>query len=300
MPTTKRFGLERKIIANMTSAGWRHTPHVCFVYEAEATRLLEVLQEINAGRGDAGAITVNTLMLKIVTEGIKACPQMNGHLHYSELFVHGHVTTFEQIDVTMPAMLDAHTMMTLNIRGLERKSLSEIQDAVADTIRRARNTNLQQALYEVALHDTLTELKHLRIARALGRLSGFFLLEGGAKTLLHGAQKRAYRAIPATERLTRKDLEQGTIMITNPGSLYRQWDRLGVMMEIIPPQIAAVGINPVREKPVLRKDGTVGAGKTVSLTVAYDHRALDADDLVGFVERVDEIISAPEVLKEWI
>ncbi len=45
MPQTERFGLQRKTVAAMASAGWRHTPHAGFAYEAEVTGLPEVLRD---------------------------------------------------------------------------------------------------------------------------------------------------------------------------------------------------------------------------------------------------------------
>lgn len=299
MPQTERFGLQRKIVAAMTSAGWRQTPHACFIYEAEVTGLMEVLKELNAGRDFSDAITINTAMLKIIVEGIKACPKMNGHIRYNAFLAGGSVTTFEQIDVTLPVILDRNTMMTLNIHGMEQKSISGIRDAVADAVRRAKNSNLQQVMFEVAMHDTLLELRRGRVFRALGRLLGVWL-EGGQKQLLHGRAKREYQAIPETERLTRQDLEQGTVTVTNPGMLYKRWDGECVMLEIVPPQIAAVGINMVRDRAVVDTDGTIRAGKIMALTIAFDHRALDGADLVPFVARVDRILRAPEMLRDWI
>ena len=38
----------------------------------------------------------------------------------------------------------------------------------------------------------------------------------------------------------------------------------------------------------------------MALTIAFDHRALDAADLVPFVARIDRILRAPEVLRDWI
>ena len=295
MAKTERFGLQRKIIANMTSAGWRHTPHACFVYEAEVSKLLAMLKEINIGRNFASVITLNTAMLKIVAEGIKASPKMNGHIRYNEHLSRGRVTSFEQINITTPMMVDAKTMMTVNLRDLGQKSMSEIRDSIADIVRRMKKTNLQQAMFEVVMHDTLLELKRLHVLKALGRLIGFWL-DGGPKTLLHGAEKRAYEAIPHTERLTYRDLEQGTITVTNPGTLYKRWNGTCAMLEIVPPQIAAIAINMARNRALVGKDGTIRAGKTLDLTIAFDHRVLDAADLVPFIARIDQLISAPNKL----
>ncbi len=299
MPHTERFALPRQIIGNMTLAGWRHAPHAGFFFETDATQMLEMLREINAGRGADEAITINTVMLKIIAEGIKACPRMNGHIRFSELLARGRVTIFEQIDATVPVMLDG-TLVALNLRGLERKNLSEIHDAVKDAIRRAKNSDLQQTLYELALHDTLQMMKRGQIAHALGRMLGFYVLDGGLKTLLHGAEKRAYYAIPETERLTRRDVEQGTITVTNPGSVLKRTNSTAILLDLVPPQIAQVAINSIRDRAMVLEDGTIAARKAIGLSVVFDHRALDAAELTPFTERVDAIMRAPEVLKDWV
>ena len=299
MPKTQRFGIERKIIAAMTSEGWRHAPHACFMGEFEAGKLLETLREINTGRSFADAITFNTAMLKIIAEGIKACPKMNAHIRFSRHTARGSVTTFEQIDVTTPVMLDRNTMMTLKLRDIGSKSLSEIRDCLADLVSRAKNTNMQHVMSEVAIHDTLAELKRFRLIKAIGRLIGY-LLDGGSRWRLHGADKRAYDAIPVTQRLTYRDLEQGTITVSNPGTLYKRFGGACTILEIVPPQIAAIAINMVRDRVVVDKDGTIRPAKITELTIAFDHRALDASDLVPFVTRVRKLIESPEPLKGWV
>ena len=75
--------------------------------------------------------------------------------------------------------------------------------------------------------------------------------------------------------------------------------RTATLLDIIPPQLVMLAINPVLDRPVVDRDGALRAGKVLPLTVVYDHRALDASDLVPFVKRLDEIFSAPEALKDF-
>ena len=299
MSAKKRFGLQRKLVAAATSGEWRNAPLMSVLYEADVTRLIGVLREINAGRSTGDAISFNTVILKIIAEGIKACPKMNGHIHYNNFLARGKVTTFDSIDVTMPVLLGQNNTMSLNIRGVEDMSLSDIRDAVSGAIRRARNSHMPQVMYELALHDTMKELRHFHVFKALGRFIGL-LLDGSTKELLHGKAKREYKQIPAEERLSWRDLEQGTITVTNPGTLLRSCNGRCVLMTIIPPAIAAVAVNNVLDKPLVGKDGTIRPGKTVELTVIFDHRALDGADLVPFFRCLDKIFASPEVLTEYL
>ncbi len=298
MSTKQKLDLHRKIIADTTSQGWRDSPHICAVYEPDVTKLLETLEEINSGRG-SDRISVNTVMLKIIAEALVSCPRLNAHIHYNKRLTRGHVTLFDNVDVTMPVMLDEQTTVTLNIHSVEQKSLTGIRDAVDDAVRRARNSNLQEALYEVAIHDTLAGLRRFHIFKALGRLIGF-RLDGGHKTLLHGSAKRKYKRIPVTERLTRHDLEQGTITISNIGALYRGWNVRCNLIDIVPPQVAAIAINPIQERVMPLGGGGYMLGKVLPLTIAHDHRALNGADFIPFFERIEQIMNEPEILKEWI
>lgn len=299
MSSTERFDLNRKIVAAMTSDGWRNTPHASFMIETDATRLTEVLKEINAGRSIGEAITFNTAMMKIIVEGLKACPKMNGHVKYSRLLVRGKLTLLDEINVTMPVLVKPGTIVTLNVRGVEKMSMTGIRDAMTDLVRRARNSHLPQVMYDVGFRDTLIELKRFHFIRGFGRLLGF-CLDRGKRSLLHGKEKKRYEAIPESERLTWRDMEQGTVTVSNPGSLLKSAVEDCTLMEIVPPQVAAVAIDSVRDKAVVGRDGSIRAAKTVKLTVIFDHRALDGSDCVPFVRKVCEIMGSPEVLKEYL
>ena len=291
--------LHRKITANMTSESWKHAPHVSAVFRTEATRLLEVLKEINSKLGEDGAVTINTAVLKIIAEGLAACPRLNSHIYYNERLTRGKLITFDHVDITMPFMHDPQTTITLTIHSVEEKSLTEIRDDISDVIRRARNSNLQQAMYDVSIQDCMKELKRLRIFKVLGRLIGF-RLDRGHKTLLHGAAKRRYKKLPVSERLTPYDLEQGTVTVSNIGALYRGWDVECKLLEIVPPQVVAIAINPVQDQIYTDADGGIRAGKALVLTIAHDHRALNGADFIPFFKRIEEIMKEPDILKEWI
>ena len=66
MSAKKRFGLQRKLVAAATSGEWRNAPLMSVLYEADVTRLIGVLREINAGRSTGDAISFNTVILKII------------------------------------------------------------------------------------------------------------------------------------------------------------------------------------------------------------------------------------------
>ncbi len=66
----------------------------------------------------------------------------------------------------MPMILPSGEMMTVNLRGFESKNLkNETTDAVNDVARRAENTDLNEAMFDVSLDNTLTALKKENLCR---------------------------------------------------------------------------------------------------------------------------------------
>lgn len=295
---TEHFGIARKIVSNMTAESWETIPHAVITYDADMESLLKVLEEINMDADSKTKITLNTAMLRILVEGIKSCPILNSHINFNRSLVRGEVTTFEEIDISMPTVLKSGEMMTLNMHNMHNKTMSEIRDSIQDKVRRANNSDMNEVMFEVSLDNTLNGLKQGKIKQTVCRLIGSKTGKHRIHTL-KGKAKKEYYAIPATERLTKHDIEQGTITISNLGSVARSWNGICTILEIIPPQVTAIGIGSIQDKPVV-KNGEVVAGKIMPITIAFDHRAIDMGDLTPFINKMNEILANPEIIKEWV
>ena len=87
---TENFKITRKIVSNMTAQSWEEIPHATMTYEADATELLEEIKRLNDERAQGeDKITINTVMLKIICEGLKAAPKMNTTLEFNRKLVRG-------------------------------------------------------------------------------------------------------------------------------------------------------------------------------------------------------------------
>ncbi|MBO5935709.1 MAG: 2-oxo acid dehydrogenase subunit E2 [Clostridia bacterium] len=300
---TEHFGLQRKIVANMTSESWQNIPHVTYNYEADMTGILTELKKINLQRKKEDKITVNTLMLKVIAEGLKAAPAMNAHLDYNSFLVRGRIDTFEEINISIPMVMSDGRMMTVNVRGFEKMGLDEISEKIKDVRRRMENTILEEAMYEASFANTINELKKGKILKAAGRLFG-------AKTgkhrirLLSGEEKRSYYSISEEDRLTGYDIEQGTVTVSNLGSLDRNLTGSVSLLEIIPPQVAAFGIGAIQDKVICETDscGVKSADfrKILPICIAFDHRALDFGDVIPFIKRCNQIFENPVIIRNWL
>ena len=297
------FGIARKIVSNMTSESWEQIPHATLTYEPDVTEFLKEYKKLNEGNTDkATKITINTVMLKIISEGLKVAPKLNAHLEFNRRLVRGCLKTYDHIDISMPMVLPNGEMMTINMHDMGNKTLSEMTAAINDSARRAKNTDLNEVMFEVSLDNTLTALKHGKIAQTVNRLYGSKTGKHKVKTL-SGKAKKEYYSIPETERLTKHDIEQGTTTITNLGSIYRPFRGSCALLEIIPPQVTAFAINATQKKPLVRTnengEDEIYIGYTLPITVAMDHRALDYGDMVPFFQKLDEIFANPSIIHEW-
>lgn len=299
---TTHFGIQRKIVANMTSESWETIPHVTYMYEPDVTEFMKAYKKLNLNRSGADKISVNTLLLKVICEGLKAAPAMNAHMHFNRKLVRGSVDTFKNIDISMPMILPNGEMMTVNLHDFEEKNLDEMTDYIQDVYRRAENTDLNEAMFEVSLDNTLTALKSGKIGQAVCRLIGSKTGKHKVKTL-HGAAKKAYENISVEDRLTKRDIEQGTVTVSNLGSVYRAGRGAAALLEIIPPQVTAFGVGAIQDKPVVVTDAFgekhVEARQVLPICIAFDHRALDFGDIVPFLKALDSIFENPQIMYTW-
>lgn len=301
---TENFKITRKIVSNMTAQSWEEIPHATMTYEADATELLEEIKRLNDERAQGeDKITINTVMLKIICEGLKAAPKMNTTLDFNRKLVRGTLKYHDQIDISMPMILHTGEMMTVNMHDMGSKTLTEMTCAINDTVRRANNSNLEEVMYEVSIDNTLTGLKQGKILQAIRRLYGSKMPGKHQVKVLSGKAKKEYYSIPEKDRLTKHDIEQGTTTVSNLGSIYREQKGFCALLEIIPPQTTAFAVNAVQKRAVVVTDENsndkIEVRKIIPITIAIDHRALDYGDCVGFFKRLDEIFANPSLIRKW-
>lgn len=299
----EHFGIARKIVSNMTAESWETIPHGVLNYEPEVTEFIKECKKLNEGVTDKSKkITINTVMMKVICEGMKAAPKMNAHLEFNRKLVRGCLKTYDHFNISMPMILPSGEMMTVNMHDMGDKTLTEMTEAINDSIRRAKNTDMNEVMFEVSMDNTLQNLKKGKVGQTINRLIGSKTGKHKVKTL-KGKAKKEYYSIPTTDRLTKHDIEQGTTTISNLGSVYREMRGECTILEIIPPQVTAFAVNSAQRRPIVKTnaDGTeeIVIGTVMPITVAIDHKALDYGDIVPFFKKLDEIFANPSIIQEW-
>lgn len=296
-----RFGIQRKIVANMTSESWKTIPHVCYTYEPDITKFIAAFKEYGENhKNDEFKLTFNGVILKCVAEALKEAPEMNSHLHFEKKLVRGKLTTFDNIDISVPWPLPDGSMMTINMKDMGNKSLEEVAKYSADINRKLANTNLTEALYSVSIHDTIKALKKGHFIKAALRIFGAKSQKKHRVVTLKGAEKKAYYSIPETDRITRDDLAQGTFLVTNVGNLARGLRGQSSVLMIIPPMVCAMAVCSAQRRPVVVTDENgeekVDIRTILPLTICFDHRALDFSEITPFMRKLEEIFENPSII----
>jgi pyruvate dehydrogenase E2 component (dihydrolipoamide acetyltransferase) len=117
---------------------------------------------------------------------------------------------------------------------------------------------------------------------------------------LKGEERRKYYSLDPSKRLTAKDINAGTVVVSNIGSLQGGHSGKFGLIDIVAPQVFTVGISAVAERPsvVTGKDGekTVGIRSILPFCLVFDHCAFEFGELLPFLRRLDQLFADPSEL----
>jgi pyruvate dehydrogenase E2 component (dihydrolipoamide acetyltransferase) len=298
--TTIPFDIQRQMVAHMTSLSWQNIPHISYLYEPDITKFYGEFKKLAAKMKAQGSpLSINTILVKIIIEGLKAAPTLNAWIDYNLPRAQGKIILSEAINVSIPWKLADGRMITPTLNHTEHLSLNELNQAILELGKRIERTNIDELIHQAVVTNTVNELKK-------GNLQIFRRIFANMRLLnkhLKGEAQKAYYAIPAKDRLIGDDLISGTVTISNIGSLYKEQRGCFALLEIVPPQIFAVGLGALQEKPgvFVNQQGSkeIGIRNTLPMCLTFDHRACDFDALIPFLRRLDEIFEHPEIIHTW-
>jgi len=251
------------------------------------------MAEVSARPEYAGTrLTINSLMLKIIAEGLKKSPEMNAHVQYSRRTGVGHVLLHDEINIATPFKAACGRMITPVIKGVERMTLLDVCRGMDDLKRRVANTHVDLLLLEAAHDDTWKRVRQGQLWMVLRRLWANFV--GRDRVTLPSRQvAAAYYQKPAADRINVADLLSATILVSNIGSAMRELPGCFVLLEIIQPQTVAIGLAAIQKKPLVITDEegqeTIAVRQVLPMTICFDHRAMDFEALTGFIREVTRL-----------
>ena len=275
---TENFSVERKLISYMTTKSWQRIPHVSYMYEPDVTDFIDEFKSLKSKDDSFKNISINSLMLKIFSEGLKFAPKLNAHISYNHSTGEGQIRTIKDINVNMPWILPNGKMMTISINNIEDMSLYEINKYIKDDIGKIISNMDSKSLSK----SFLDKINYNTIDNIIN----------GEDNLLEDDENESKSKLP---------LEIGTITISNIGSTYKDQRGAIALLDIIPPQVCVIGFGAILEKPGVYIDENgekaIGIRKTLPICLAFDHRALDFGEMIPFMKKLDSIFENPNILK---
>jgi pyruvate dehydrogenase E2 component (dihydrolipoamide acetyltransferase) len=232
--------------------------------------------------------------MKIIVEGVKAAPHVNAHVFYNKWLASGHTRIIDSIDINMPILLPDKKMITIKLRDCGNKSLAEIALSIKQLISKAKNTNFDIALLDVGLEDTFRKLRKGQFLRSLGRLLGLHFGKNKLKKISKH-EREAYKKQPLETRLGNDDLNSGTITVSNMGPAVSGTNGFPALIELVSPQIMAIGIGTLQEKPLVY-NSQITSRKIIPFCIVFDHCALDFGDIAPLIKAMDSVFRNPSVL----
>lgn len=299
---SERFDLQRRVVSHMTSSSWKNIPHVSYIYEPDITDFYNEFIKLAKKRNNIGyKTTFNTIMIKVIVEGLLVSHDLNSYIEYDHMKGEGLTYILDQINVSIPWLLSDGKMITPTIPNVGKMSLNDISDYISNISKRIEKTNIDEMLYRAVFTDTVNELKKFNLSimrRIIASQITRYRIKG-----LKGKEKEEYYKIPENERLTEKDIMSGTVTVSNIGSLYKEQRGFFALLEIIPPQVFAIGLGSVQERPgvYVQENGNkeIGIRKILPMCLAFDHRAVDFSSIIPFIKKLDEIFAKPDVIYKW-
>lgn len=274
------FDAKRKIVAHATGESWYTIPHITYNYEPDITDFYQEFTKLsNALKSQGTKISFNSLMIKVISQGLLNAPDLNSYLEYDHKKCDGILHILDEINIAIPWILPDGSHITPSIMNAGNLSLKEISDYITDLTKKINKSDIKEIT---------------------GILSSDFSSE---KPYLEGEAKDKYYKTPEKERLTKEDFIYGTITFSNIGSLYKNQKGSFCLLEVIPPQVFALGLSSVQEKPGIFIDENgekqIGIRKTLPMCLAFDHRALDFSSIIPFLKKLDSIFENPSIIYEW-
>jgi pyruvate dehydrogenase E2 component (dihydrolipoamide acetyltransferase) len=235
--------------------------------------------------------------MRIIIEGIKAAPWVNAHVSYNKWLSSGNIKIIEEIDINMPVLLSNKRTITIKLHDCGNKTMAEIAFCLNLLMNKLKNTNIDIALLNVGWEDTIKKLKQGNIFNPIGRILGLRFGKNKLK-IINKDERGIYNNAPKESRLCNDDLNMGTITISNLGSVIRGTNGFPTLIDIIPPQIMAIGIGTLQEKPIIN-NAQITLGKIIPFCIVFDHRALDFGDVAPLIKKMDAIFRKPDIIHTW-
>ncbi len=291
------FNLKARISSNVLVNAQKNIPTPVYIYDADVTKFYDEYKKLKEECGYP--LSFNTLMMRLLVEGLKVAPRLNAHIQYNHTASAGRLIVKKHIDVAMPIFMDGGITFPVKVRGIEDKSLKEISEQICDIKRRLEKTDVDGLMFDLIQQRMIGwMLKGKLYSTSLQILSGFV-----GKYSVTSVKDLFTKKEKDPESLDMYAFNEGTVCFTNTGTLDRNLTGHISYGPLLYPQVFMLGISNIKDVEYAYKneDGVVDIGtkKVLPITLAFDHRLGGFGDVIPLVKKFKEVFENPEVIHEW-
>lgn len=302
--TVEYMTIRDRLTSNVLVNSQREVAGTSCNYELDVTGLYEEFLRLKSECDYR--LTFNTLMIKILVEGLKAAPRLNAHIEYNHRSTSGRIIIKKHIDVSMAVLLPNEETFLVKLLHLEDKSLKETALQIEETKRKLGNTNLKRVMFKVGGQRMLGLAYKGKLLSTFAQFRSAYFGKGKIAKLSKLFKKK-YRTVNTSrgpyDGLRVDDFTEGTVCYTNWGTLY---DKLDVNITFIPPmypQAFLFATGRVKDVEYVVKDENgqldLRTKKVLPVTLIFDHKIGGAHDIIPFIKKLDEITESPATIRTW-
>ena len=290
------FKLKARVSGNVLTNA-TDIPAGGYNYEADITKFWEEYQKLKKERDYP--ISFNTIMLRVFAEGIKANPRLNAHMDYKRRASTGRLIIKEHIDVAVPLLLESGETFPVKLRNLEQLSLKGISEEMDRLVSTLQTTDVDRVLFDVILQRIIGFILKGKFASTAAQIATGYV--GKYKVAkVSGLFEHAPRD---KSSLQMNELNEGTVCMTNLGSLYKGLCGNVTYAPILYPQVFIMALGAVQDRDYAfrneKGEVDIATKKMLPINVMFDHRIGGFADVIPFIKALDEIFANPEVMWEW-
>ena len=291
------FRLKQRVSGNVLTNAQRETVGASYFYEADITKFWEEFKKLQSEVDYK--LSFNTVMMRVMVEGLKAAPRLNAHMKYNHTSSSGKLIVKKHIDPAMPYIFETGETFPIKVLHAEEKTLKELQFAINDVIDRAEKSDINRVLFDLISQRMVGFILNGKFISTVSQIASGFIGKGRV-TKVQDILKKSNQ--DGTELLL-KELNEGTVCFTNWGSVNRDFNGNIGYTPLLYPQVFLFGFGAARDKnfPYKNEKGKVDieTKKMLPINLVFDHRLGAFNDTMPFVKKLEEIFANPEVIREW-
>ncbi len=294
---TEFFNLKSRVSGYILTKAQQNSPTCGYNYEADITKFWDVFQELKDTCGYE--LSFNTLMMKVLVEGLKAAPKLNSHIDFNTTSSCGTLIVKKHIDIAMPVLMKNGETFPVKVKETENKTLKELSRQTTDLVERLEKTDIDKVMFDVITQRTVGLLLKGDIKATIAQtVTGYVGKHKVAKfkDLFNPAPKDG-------SMLFMDELNEGSVCMTNWGILYDGLNGNVTYTPLLYPQVFLFAMGVVKDSDYAfrneKGEVDIATKKTLPITLMFDHRIGAFNDVMPFIKKLDEIFQNPEIIKEW-